>query len=127
MSIGHLPSVILAIDISGSGNDQIGKDECDCVAKADAAIPENRSQRNIPDRAYERDQRYQRPNNWSRFTEWFEGSGRTLVPSSRNFGGHKRERVAEVDACPKPLRFGPSQQTMADKRARILVLVLPAS
>src|SRR5258708_14515352 len=51
-----------------------------------------------------------------------EGSGRTLVPSSRSFGGHKRERVAEADACPKPLRFGPSQQTMADKRARILAV-----
>lgn len=42
--------------------DQIGKNEGDNAAETDAAIPEYRSQRNIPDRAYKRDDRHQKCN-----------------------------------------------------------------
>src|SRR6266849_6719708 len=52
---GHLQPVILAIDVQDRENDKISEDERDDATETDAAIPEHSSQRNVPDRAYERD------------------------------------------------------------------------
>src|SRR5882724_2204978 len=57
---GHPPSVVFTIDVQDRKNDQIGEDEGDHATEADAAIPQYGSQRNIPDRANEGNDGYQR-------------------------------------------------------------------
>src|SRR5216684_3113485 len=61
----HLQSVVFAIDIQNRKDDQIGEDERDHATETDSAVPQYGSQRNIPDRAYERDDRHQRAYNRS--------------------------------------------------------------
>src|ERR1700738_1629789 len=58
---GHLQPVVLPIDVQDRNDNQIGEDERDDPAETDAAIPEDRGQWNIPDRADERDDRDERP------------------------------------------------------------------
>src|SRR5258708_6135074 len=57
---GHPPSVVFAIDVQDRENDQIGEDERDYTTETDAAVPKDSSQRNISNRANERNDRYQR-------------------------------------------------------------------
>ncbi len=93
---GHLQSVVLAINVQDRKNDQIGKDERDHATETDAAIPEHRGQRNIADRAYERDYRHQRPNDRA-------PQGR----EQRTF--HDEERSPELGRDPGGKRTGDEQ------------------
>src|SRR5205823_899655 len=44
---GDFPAVILAVDIDDREDDQVGVNERDDAAETDAAVPKDRSQRNV--------------------------------------------------------------------------------
>src|SRR5947199_7717355 len=50
----HLPIVVPAIDVQDRQHDQIGEEEADHAAEADAAVRETGSKRDVTDRADER-------------------------------------------------------------------------
>ena len=56
----HLQPVILAVNVQDRDDDQIGEDEGDHPAEADAAVPQHRRERNVADGTDERDDRDQR-------------------------------------------------------------------
>src|SRR5437660_2048259 len=61
----HSPAIVLAIDIDYRKHEQVGVDECDNAAEADAAVPKHRSQRNIAHGTNERKDGDNWPDDWS--------------------------------------------------------------
>ena len=58
---GHTPAVVLAVDVEDRQDDQVGEDERDHAAETDPAVPQHGSERDVADRAHEREHRHQRP------------------------------------------------------------------
>src|SRR5205085_2100030 len=58
---GHPPAVVLAVDVEDREHDQVGEDEREDAAEADPAVPEDRRERHVPDRADEAQDRDRRP------------------------------------------------------------------
>jgi hypothetical protein len=46
---GHLQPVVLAVDVEDRQHDQVGEDEGDHAAEADAPVPQHRGKRDVPD------------------------------------------------------------------------------
>ncbi len=55
---GHPRPVVLAVDVEDRGDDQVGEQERDHPAEADPALPQHDGQRDVADRADERDDRH---------------------------------------------------------------------
>src|SRR5206468_12875036 len=62
---GDFPAVILAVDIDDWEYDQVGVNERDDAAETDAAVPKDRSQRNVAHRTNERKDSDNWPDDWS--------------------------------------------------------------
>jgi hypothetical protein len=57
---GDLQPVVLAVDVEDREDDQVGGDEREHAAERDPAVPEHGRERDVADRAYERDHRDER-------------------------------------------------------------------
>src|SRR5207249_3452975 len=57
---GHLQSVVFAVDVEDWQHDQVGEDEGEHAAEADAAVPQYGGERDVADRADEGDDGNQR-------------------------------------------------------------------
>src|SRR5664279_3916600 len=58
---GHPPAVVLRVDHDDRDDDQVGEDERNDTAEADAAVPQHRGEWDVADRADERCDRDERP------------------------------------------------------------------
>ena len=61
---GHPPAVVPAVDVDDRQDDQVGEDERQHAAEADPAVPEDRGERDVPDRADEAQDGDQRTYEW---------------------------------------------------------------
>lgn len=59
------PAVVLSMDVEHRQHDQVGINEGDRSTEADAAIPQHRRERNVADRADERHDGDQWPDEWT--------------------------------------------------------------